>query len=130
MTALYDFTDTTDLSAELQKRLAGGGRVNPNIAIYGNIVVAGAGAGLATLSISMIEAVAARMELPSISQQSIRNALTGAVKAGLIVKVTRQTYGVVGTPVEAETTPAPVDVDVETAVEADAPPVDVTDPLA
>jgi hypothetical protein len=127
MSNLFDFTDTSDLSADLQKRLAGGGRVNPNIATYADIVVASKGAGLSSVSISMIEAVAMRMELPEISQQAIRNALTGAVKAGLIVKVTRQTYGVVGTSVEDTNavdegdlvpTQAPVDV------------TDVNDPLA
>ena len=46
------------------------------------------------------------------------------MKAGLIVKVTRQTYGVVGTPVEA---------DAEVAGEApvdETDPTDPTDPLA
>jgi len=123
MSNLFDFTDTSDLSADLQKRLSHGGRVNPNIAIYADIVKAGNAAGMASLSISMIEAVAARMDLPSVSQQSIRNALTGAVKAGLIVKVTRQTYGVVGTPVQVETTEPEVADEV-----ADEVPVDETDP--
>jgi hypothetical protein len=130
MSNLFDFTDTTDLSADLQKRLAGGGRVNPNIAIYANIVKAGKAAGLAAVSISMIEAVASRMELPAISQQAIRNALTGAVKAGLIVKMTRQTYGVVSSVVtEVETDETPVDVTDET-IEAAPEAVDLTDPLA
>jgi hypothetical protein len=131
MSNLFDFTDTSDLSADLQKRLAGGGRVNPNIVIYANIVKAGNAAGLSAISISMIEAVASRMSLPSISQQAIRNALTGAVKAGLIVKVTRQTYGVVTTFTEAdEGDEGDAGMPVEAVADTDEAPVDVTDPLA
>jgi len=133
MSNLFDFTDTSDLSADLQKRLAGGGRVNPNIAIYADIVKASNAAGLASVSISMIEAVASRMSLPEISQQAIRNALSGAVKAGLIQKNTRQTYGVLGSTdavvvsVEGNVpTEAPVDVADESTPDA----VDPTDPLA
>lgn len=92
---LFDFSDVSDLSEGLQKRLSGGGRVNPNIATYANIVKAAAEAGVGALSISMIECVAERMKLPTLSQQSIRNALVSAVKVGLIGKPTRQTYGVI-----------------------------------
>jgi len=123
MSGLYDFTDTSDLSVELQKRLAGGGKVNPNIAVYADIVKAGNAAGASALSISMIEAVAARMGLTAISQQAMRNALNGAIKAGLIQKVTRQTYGVKGI----------VDETPEVATEdsaPEAPVADESDPLA
>jgi len=124
MSNLFDFNDFEGVPEELQRRLSHGGRVNPNIAIYADIIKAGNAAGFAALSMAMIETVAVKMGLPSISQQAIRNALTGAVKAGLIVKVTRQTYGVVGTAVEADASD-----EVETPPVADAP-VDETDPLA
>lgn len=122
MSNLFDFSDTTDLSDSLQKRLSGGGRVNPNIVVYADIVKAGNAAGVGALSISMIEAVASRMKLDTLSQQSIRNALVGAVKAGLIAKVSRQTYGVV--PATTSDVPPVEDLPVDGSSDA----VDVTDP--
>jgi len=96
MSKLFDFTDLSDLDKNLQGRLSGGGRVNPNIAAVAEIVKAGAGAGMPTLTISMIEAVWFRMGKDAISQQAMRNALNGAVKANLVAKASRQTYAVPG----------------------------------
>ncbi len=128
MTNLYDFTDTAGLPDDLVKRLNSGGVVNPNIDYFAKIVEAAAAAGVASLSISQIEAIAWKMGMTTVpAQQTIRNALNAAVKANRLVKPTRQTYGV---PTPDATAPAaPV---VLTAIpDATAPaPVDEVDPLA
>lgn len=98
MSALFDFNDLGDLPAGLAAKLSSGGAVNPNIAVYADIVKAGSAAGYPVMSGRMIEAVAFRMDLPVLSENAQRNALNGAVKAGLIKKVSRQTYGVVEAP--------------------------------
>ena len=147
MSNLFDFTDTADLPTELQSKLAGGGRVNPNIAFVTEIIAAGKAAGQPTLSISMITAVWFRMGKGDISQQALRNALNGALKVGTIMKPTRQTYAVIGhvdqvvnAPVPAvvedatDNTVAPVAVEAEVIVLGDAnkaeAPTEPLDPLA
>ncbi len=130
MSNLFDFTDMTDLPEALVARLSGpSGAINPNIDIFASIVEAGAAAGVKSLSISQIEAVAWKMKLENIpAQQSIRNALNAAVKANRLVKPTRQTYGVYKGVAAAEATPEATPV---TLVAVPAPaPIDETDPLA
>jgi hypothetical protein len=104
MSGLFDFNDLSDLPEDLQAKLANGGRVNPNITIYADIVKAGSAAGVAVMSGRMIEAVAVRMGLIKLSDNALRTALNGAVTAKLIRKISRQTYGVIlpeGEPVDA-----------------------------
>ena len=95
MSGLFDFNDLSDLPAPLQAKLASGGRVNPNITIYADIVKAASAADVAVMSGRMIDAVAVRMGLPTLSDNAMRAALNGAVTAGLIRKISRQTYGVI-----------------------------------
>ncbi len=124
MSGLFDFNDLGDLPASLAAKLASGGAVNPNIAVYADIVKAGSAAGVKVMSGRMIEAVAFRMGLPTISDNAMRTALNGAVTLKLIKKVSRQTYGVIypeGDPVDARDAP-------ETDVEVANPPVDETQP--
>jgi len=127
MSVLFDFTNVADLSDSLKSRLAGGGKVNPNIAAVVGIVQAGKAAGQPLLTISMIEAVWFRMSKPAISQQAMRNALNGAVKTGAVIKPSRQTYAVAGTVVAAPEAP----VAVEDATDDTTGAVETTnDPLA
>lgn len=117
---IFDFSDTSDLPADLQSRMAGPGGINPNIDIYAGIVEAASGAGLSVVTISTIEAIAFRMELPPKGQATIRLALNAAVVAGRLVKPSRQSYAVAGKADTADLAP-PLEV-------ADA--TDDSDPLA
>lgn len=142
MSGLFDFNDLSDLPEALQAKLANGGRVNPNIAIYADIVKAGAGVGVPVMSGRMIEAVAVRMSLPVLSDNAMRTALNGAVTAGLIRKISRQTYGVLDAtadvPKEANDAPEGAGLTAETegatvvpiAVPTEAPTEMPVDPLA
>jgi len=111
---LYDFNDLSDLPTDLGNRLSTSAVANPNVAVYADIVAKAADAGLKVMSISQIEAVAHRMGLTGKSQQTIRTALNSGVKAGLLIKPSRQTY-------------ARAELIAEDSAEA---PVDVTDEIA
>lgn len=127
---LYDFNDLTDLPEDLGKRLSTSAVANPNVATYSDIVAAAYKAGLKMLNISQIEAIAVRMGLSVKSQQTIRTALNSGVKAGLLVKPSRQTYAaaeVAAIAVASEE--APVDVSDETVPVATAADAQI-DPLA
>jgi len=129
---LYDFNDLSDLPADLGKRLSTSAVANPNVATYSGIVEAAAVAGLKLLNISQVEAIAVRMGLTVKSQQTIRTALNSGVKAGLLVKPSRQTYAAAEAGTEVVSEAAPVDA---MEVEATIDPVATTadgqiDPLA
>ncbi len=94
---LYDFNDLSDLPTDLSKRLSTSAVANPNVGVYADIIAKASEAGLKIMSISQIEAVAHRMGLDSKAQQTIRTALNSGVKAGLLVKPSRQTYALAPT---------------------------------
>ena len=111
---LYDFNDLSDLPEALSARLSTSAVANPNVAVYADIIAKASEAGLKVLSITQIEAVAVRMGLTVKSQQTIRTALNSGVKAGLLVKPTRQSYAIAEKGVVGESTEQPVDVTDET----------------
>ena len=89
---LFDFSNTDDLPADLQKKLARSGGDNSNAEAYAEIVRKGAEAGVAEMDINQIIAVAHRMQMKVPSQQTVRDYLNRAVEIGMIVKPSRQMY--------------------------------------
>ena len=125
---LYDFNDLSDLPEALSARLSTSAVANPNVGVYADIIAKASEAGLKVLSITQIEAIAVRMGLTVKSQQTIRTALNSGVKAGLLVKPSRQSYAIVESPVDVtdETVPA-APVAPEAPVAPAAPVADASD---
>jgi hypothetical protein len=98
----FDFSDVSDLPEDLQKKLHTDS--DENAREYAAVVVKGAEAGFAELTINQIMAAAMRMGMVVPTQPTVRSYLNEAVKLGLISKPGRLTYGA---PEEQAATPAP-----------------------
>ncbi|SEN68815.1 hypothetical protein SAMN05216227_102069 [Pseudorhodobacter antarcticus] len=132
---IFDFTDVSDLPAELQKNLgAGGGDRSAAARNWADVVVAGKEAGYAELNINQIMAAAKRMDMEIKSVQTVRAYLNRAVELGYITKPSKQAYAVGKKTVRAESTgleDAVVTAEVDQATEAQVPvSAEPFDPLA
>ncbi len=88
----FDFDDLSDLPEELQKKLHTD--TNDRAKEWAAVVRKGAEAGFDELEINQIIAAATRMGMEVPTQQTVRGYLNKAVQLGLIVKPSRQTYGI------------------------------------
>lgn len=85
---VYDFTDVSDLSEEMQEALSTSSAEPQGVAQVVDIVVNAP----AALTLKQIIAVSIRLGLELPAEVTVRNYVNRAVKDGRIVKVTRQSY--------------------------------------
>ena len=88
----FDFTDLSDLPAELAAKLATESK-STSAREWAAVVEKAAEFGIKTLDINQIMAGATRMGMTVPTDQTVRGYLNKAVELGLIAKPTRQTYG-------------------------------------
>lgn len=126
----FDFTDLSDVSEELQAKMAPRraegtqGKIDEVVSVFTQAAVA----GLMIMSISQLEVVCAptrlNVELPSVA--TVRKYLNAAVADGVLIKASRQTYALASSGVEAWV-PGEGETDVEDEAAVEVP--DVADEL-
>lgn len=125
----FDFADLSDLPAELAAKL--NTETTDNARVYADVVRQGAAKGFAELEINQIIAAATRLGLEPPTQQTVRGYLNKAVELKLIVKPSRQTYGIEQTATTEEAPAAePAKGKGKAEAVAGADPTVASDPLA
>lgn len=127
----FDFTDLSDLPEDLQKKLHTD--TNDRAVEYAEVVRKGAEAGIEELDINQIIAAATRMGMEPPTQQTVRGYLNKAVDLGLVVKPSRQTYGIgeiAATPAPKKAAPKKSTKKEDTGAPSKKDAVASTDPLA